>query len=99
MGALSATSVKMKSKKAVNTRWLSLYASVDGVFDEYVGLWETFSKLETERGTGESMAKGFSKTLKSPKFTGMVYILRIMLPPLVALSKTFQISKINFSKV
>ena len=52
--------VVKKIKKAVNTRWLSLHASVDGVDEEYVGLLETFCVLEPEGGSGGSMAKGFS---------------------------------------
>ena len=37
--------VAKKVKKAVNRRWLSLHASVDGVYEEYNGLLETFSIL------------------------------------------------------
>ena len=44
-------------------------------------------------------AKGFSKSLKSPKFIGMLYTLRVMLPSLTALSKTFQTGAINFSRI
>ena len=58
--------------------------SVDGVYEEYVGLLETFSKLETEGGSDGSMGKGFSKSWKSLKFTGMLYTLRVMLPSLTA---------------
>ena len=46
-----------KVKKAFKTRWLNLHALVDGVYEEYVGLLETFSILETEGGSGYSMAK------------------------------------------
>ena len=42
--------VKKKKKKAVNTRWLSLHASVDGIYDEYPGLLETMNVLEMEGG-------------------------------------------------
>ena len=52
--------VVKKIKKAVNTRWLSLHASVDGIYDEYPGLLETMNVLEMEGGTGGSMAKGFA---------------------------------------
>ena len=86
-------------KKAVNTRWLSLHASVDGVYEKYGRLSETFSILETEGGSGGSIAKGFSKSLKSPKFIGMLYMLRVMLPSLTALSRTFQTEVINFSRI
>ena len=34
-----------KAKKAVNTRWLRLHASVDVVYDEYVVLLETLKDL------------------------------------------------------
>ena len=67
-------------KKAVNTKWLSLYASVYGAYEEYVGLLETFSILEIEGGSGGSVAKGLSKSWQRPKFIGMLYTLRGMLP-------------------
>ena len=57
-----------------------MHESVDGIYEEYVGLLETFSILETEGGSGGSRAKGFSKLLKSPKFIGMLYTLRVILP-------------------
>ena len=76
--------VVKKVKKAVNTRWFSLHLSVDGVYKEYVGLSETLSKLETEGGSGGSMGKSFPKSWKSPKFIGMLYTLRLMLPSLTA---------------
>ena len=76
--------VVKKVKKSVSTSWLSLHAFVDGVHVEYVGLLETFSKLETEGGSAGSMAKGFCKSWKSPKFIGMLYALRVMLPVLTA---------------
>ena len=60
-----------------------MHAQVDGVFKEHVGLLETFSILETEGGSGGSMAKGFSKSLKTPKFIGMLYTLRVILPSLM----------------
>ena len=76
--------VVKKVKKAVNTRWISLHASVDGVYEEYVGLLEIQSILQTEGVSGGFMVKGFSKLLKSPKFIGMLYTLRVMLPSLTA---------------
>ena len=62
-------------------------------------LLETFSILEIEGGSGSSMAKGFSKPLKSSKFIGMLHTLKVMLPSLTALSKTFQTEAINFSTI
>ena len=91
--------VVKKVKKAVNTRWLSLHASVDIVYEEYVGLLETLSILETEGGSGGSMANGFSNLLQSPKFIGMLYTLTVMVPSLTALSKAFQTRAINFFRI
>ena len=45
------------------------------------------------------MAKGFCKSLKSPKFIGMLYTLRVTLPFLTALSRTFQAGSITFSRI
>ena len=81
--------VVKKVKKAVNTGWLSLHAQVDGVHEEYAGLLEIFSIVETKGVSGGSMAKGFSKSLKSLKFIGMLFTLRVMLPSLTSLSMTF----------
>ena len=47
-------SIVKKAKKAINTRSLSLHASVDAVHEEYVGLLETFSVLKTEGRSGKS---------------------------------------------
>ena len=91
--------VVKKVKKAANTRWLSLHASVDRVCEEYVGLLETFSILQTEGGSGGSVAKGFSKPLKSAKFIAMLYTLRVILPSLTILSKTFHAGAVNFSRI
>ena len=76
--------VVKKVKKSVNARWPSFQASVDRVYEEYVGLLEAFSTLETEGGSGGSMVKDFSKLLKSPEFVGMFYTLRVKLPSLIA---------------
>ena len=45
------------------------------------------------------MVKGFPKKLKRLNFLGMVYTLKIMLPSLTALNKTFQSGVISFSKI
>ena len=48
------------------------------------------------------MAKGFCKSLKSPKFLytlRMLYTLRETLPSLTALSRTFQTGSITFSGI
>ena len=76
-----------------------MHASVDGVYEEYASLLVTFTILETEEGPRGSMAKGFSKSLKSPKFTGMSYSLRVVLLSLTSLSRAFQAEAINLSRI
>ena len=76
-----------------------MHVSVDGVYQEYVSLLKTFSILETEGDSCGSMTKGYSKSLKSHEFTGMLCTLRVMLPSLTALSKTFQTGTIIFSRI
>ena len=44
------------------------------------------------------MAKSFGKALRSPKFLGMLYTLKVMLPR-PALNKTFQKGAINYSRI
>ena len=39
---------RQKGQKAVTTRWLSLHASVDGMYAAYAGLLETLNILEGE---------------------------------------------------
>ena len=60
---------------------------------------EALQILDSEGGTGGSMAKGFIKTLKSTKFLGMLYTLKVMLPSLTILSKTFQTGPANVSRI
>ena len=45
---LKVKKVIKKVKKAVNTRWLNLNASVDRAYTENIGLLEKFSIFETE---------------------------------------------------
>ena len=40
-----------KVKKAVRTRWLSLQASVDSVYQEYVGLTHTLRSIKDPRSS------------------------------------------------
>ena len=60
--------VVRKVKKAVSTRWLSLHASVDGLYNNYVRLLETLDVLAEEKGSGGAMAEGFAEKLKSLNF-------------------------------
>ena len=43
------------------------------------------------------MARSIAKTLKT--FLGMLYTLKVMLPCLTALSKSFQTGTINFTRI
>ena len=61
--------VARRVKKGVRTRWLSLHASADGVYDEYVGLLETLNLLAEEKGSESAMAKGFTKKIEKLKFS------------------------------
>ena len=61
--------VVRKVKKAVSTRWLSLHASVNGVYDEFVGLSETLNFLVEEKGSGSAMTKVFFKKIEKLKFS------------------------------
>lgn len=85
-------------KRAVTTRWLSLHASVDSVFTEYVGLVNTLRVLKDDPASGP-MAAGLLKKLDSIRFLGVLYMFKTVLPHLSALSKTFQTGAINFSRI
>ena len=83
-------------KCAVRTRWLSLHASVDSIFTEYVGLVHALRVLKDDPASG-LIAMGLLKKLDSITFLGVLYMFKIVLPHLSALSKTFQTGAINFS--
>ena len=87
-----------KVKKAVRTRWLSLQASVYSVYQEYV--WTNPYSLEYKRSTIRPSCKKAPKKIDSPEFLGTLYLLKFMLPHLLSyLSRTFQSSNLNFSRV
>ena len=87
-------------KKACRTRWLSLDAGVDGVFDEYAGLVKTMEEIiKTERGKSGAKATGLLKKIMKPDFIGTLYLLKHMLPLLSTLSKSFQANSLNFSRI
>lgn len=85
-------------KKAVRTRWLSLHASVDSIFEEYVGLINALRRLKDDPNSG-AMAGGLLKKIDCTKFLGTLYMFKKVLPHLSALSKTFQTGSINFSRI
>ena len=73
-----------KVKKAVRTRWLSLQASVDSVYQEYVGLTHTLRSIKDPRSG--PVAKGLLKKVDSPEFLRTLYLLKFMLPHLSNIS-------------
>jgi hypothetical protein len=86
-------------KRAVRTRWLSLHASVDSLFEEYVGMIHALRFMKDNPAVGGATAAGLLKKIDSVKFLGVLYMLKYMLPHLSALSKTFQTGTLNFSRM
>ena len=72
-------------KKARKTRWLSLDASVQAVFEKYIPIVQTLSKLEAD-----ATACGMLKNMNSVVFVGLIYILHFVLPILAKVSRLFQ---------
>ena len=54
-------------KKACRTRWLSLHAGVDTVYDEYEGIVKTLQKIQFDRSS-VSLAIGLLKKIKDHEF-------------------------------
>ena len=64
--------------------------SVDGVYNEYVRLLETWNLFAEEKGSRGSMAKNFVKKKEISKLLGMLYTLKMVLTSLIALAKLFK---------
>ena len=91
-------SIAKRVKKACRTRWLSLRASVDAIYEEYVDLIYCLRSIqEQDKSPGGAMASGLLKKMDSVEFLGLLYAMKFMLLSLTALSKTFQTGAINFS--
>ena len=87
-------------KKTCRTGWLYLHASVDAINEEYVGFIHCLHSIqEQDKFPGGAMVSGQLKTMDSVEFLGLLYTVKFMLPSLIALTKTFQIGEINFSRV
>ena len=87
-------------KKACRTRWLSLDAGVNGVFDEYVGIRKALEEMQKPlHGKSACLAKGILKKINGHEFIGTLYLLKHFLPVLSILSKSFQASSLNFSRI
>ena len=86
-------------KSAVRMRWLSLHASVDSLFEEYVGTLHALRSMKDDQAVGGAIAVGSLKKMDSVEFLGVLYMLKYMLPHLSVLSKTFQTGSLNFSRI
>ena len=89
-----------KVKKAVRTRWLSLDAGADAVYKEYTYLLHALRLMRDESGesTGATAA-GVLKKVDDMKFLAVLYVLKLLLPYLSILRKTFQSGELNFSRI
>ena len=90
--------VVLRVKKSCRTRWLSLHASVNAVFEEYVGLLHLLRILKEDKSAGPT-ATGILKKMENFHLLGTLYLMKFMLPHLSILSKTFQTGSLNFSGV
>ena len=90
--------VVLHVKKACRTRWLSLHASVNAVFEEYVGLLHLLRILREDKSAGPTATR-ILKKVENFRFLGTLYLMKFMLSHLSIYSKTFQTGSLNFSRV
>ena len=89
-----------KVKKAARTRWLSLDAGVEAVYKEYTYLLHALRLMKDDEGANTgATAAGIPKKVDDMKFLAVLYVLKLMLPYLLTLSKTFQSRELNFSRI
>ena len=72
--------------KATRTTWLSLFNAIEGVFNDYLPLMQTFNKLEKT----DALAAGLLQKMHHAKFIAVVAIMKQILPVLNKLSCSFQ---------
>ena len=89
-----------EGKQGVRTRWLSLDAGVEVGYKEYTYLLHALRLMKDGEGarTGATAA-GVLKKVDDMKFLAVLYVLKLMLPYLSTLSKTFQSGELNFSRI
>ena len=91
--------VKMKTakkiKRACKTRWLSTDSAIKSAVENFPAIIQTLLKLEDKRAT----SAGLLKHMNTPKFLSTIYILRSVLSKLSDVSKAFQRSVVNFSRM
>ena len=84
-----------KIKKACKTRWLSTDSAVRSAVENYPAIIQTLLKLEGKCAT----SAGLLRHMNTAKFLSTMYILRSVLPILSDVSKAFQRSVVNFSRM
>ena len=84
-----------KIKKACKTRWLSTDSAVRSAVENYPAIIQTLLKLEGKCAT----SAGLLRHMNTAKFLSTMYILRSVLPILSDVSKAFQGSVVNFSRM
>ena len=84
-----------KIKKACKTRWLSTDSAIRSAVENYPAIIQTLLKLEGKCAT----SAGLLRHMNTAKFLSTMYILRSVLPILSDVSKAFQRSVVNFSRM
>ena len=84
-----------KIKKACKTRWLSTDSAVRSAVENYPAIIQTLLKLEGKCAT----SAGLLRHMNTAKFLSTMYILRSVLSILSDVSKAFQRSVVNFSRM
>lgn len=84
-----------KIKKACKTRWLSTNSAVRSAVENYPAIIQTLLKLEGKCAT----SAGLLRHMNTAKFLSTMYILHSVLPKLSDVSKAFQRSVVNFSRM
>lgn len=84
-----------KIKKASKTRWLSTDSAIKSAVENYPAIIQTLVKLEEKCAT----SAGLLRHMNTPKFLSKLYLLHAVLPKLSDVSKAFQRSVVNFSRM
>lgn len=85
-----------KLQRACRTRWLSTDKAVLGVWQDYTAILLTLSADEFRN---DATAIGLLSQMKTVKFIGSIYILKMILPILTTISKCFQAGVVSFAKI
>lgn len=84
-----------KIKKASKTRWLSTDSAIKSAVENYPAIIQTLVKLEEKCAT----SAGLLRHMNTSKFLSKLYLLHAVLPKLSDVSKAFQRSVVNFSRM